>query len=152
MSPGRKQSAPVNRNQVARIVFASAESMGIRDRKLVEKLTTQVIERLERVQADYLPTLPGMEDLVDKRSRLHKPLPSEAEIEAMVKEVLNAAQPVPAEEVKPDMENTTDVTHPKEPISSVDLTETARKVLERRYLTKDKLGNTVETPEEMFRR
>ena len=35
----------------------------IRDRKLVEKLTTQVIERLERVQADFLPTLPGMEDL-----------------------------------------------------------------------------------------
>ena len=34
----------------------------------------------------------------------------------------------------------------------IQLTENARKVLERRYLLKDKEGNVVETPEQMFRR
>ena len=60
----------INRSQIAKIVFSNAESMGIRDRRLVEKLTTQVIERLEKAQAEPIPTLPGMEDLVGKRTRL----------------------------------------------------------------------------------
>ena len=64
--PGNRQSRPVNRSQIARLIFAAAESMGIRDRQLVERLTTQVIERLEKTQAEYLPTLPGMEDLVGR--------------------------------------------------------------------------------------
>ena len=46
--PRSRKSNPINRSQIARIVFANAESMGIRDRKLVERLTTQVIERLEK--------------------------------------------------------------------------------------------------------
>ena len=65
----KKHPAPVNRSLVARIVFDNAAAMGIRDRKLVERLTTQVIERLEKAQAEFLPTLPGMEDLVDKSAR-----------------------------------------------------------------------------------
>ena len=75
----KRHPVPVNRSQVARIVFANAEAMGIRDRKLVERLTTQVIERLEKAQTEYLPTLPGMEELVDKRVRRQQRLPSEAE-------------------------------------------------------------------------
>ncbi|HEV51482.1 MAG TPA: hypothetical protein ENO31_02985, partial [Thermoprotei archaeon] len=35
---------------------------------------------------------------------------------------------------------------------AVTLTETARKILEARYLIKDEKGNVVETPEGMFRR
>ena len=104
----KKRSAPVNRSQVARIVFSNAEAMGIRDRKLVEKLTTQVIERLEKAQAQALPTLPGMEDLVDRHSRRVQRLPTEAEIEAMVMEVLNAEKPVPEEEVTAEMETETE--------------------------------------------
>ncbi len=157
--PGKRQSPPVNRSQVARIVFSNAESMGIRDRRLVEKLTTQVIERLEKAQAKYLPTLPGMEDLVDKRARRQQRLPTETEIEAMVMEVLNEAkprqeEPKPAqkEEVKTAMETGTDVKSPQETASGVDLTDTARHVLERRYLRKDRQGNVIEKPEELFRR
>ena len=45
---GRRSASPVNRSQVARIVFDNAAAMGIRDRNLVEKLTAQVIERLEK--------------------------------------------------------------------------------------------------------
>ena len=50
------KKTPVDRSQVARIVFSNAESMGIRDRRLVEKLTTQVIERLEKSQTEPIPT------------------------------------------------------------------------------------------------
>ncbi len=162
---GRRAGSPVDRSQVARIVFSSAEAMGIRDRRLVERLTTQVIERLEKAQAQYLPTLPGMEDLVDKRARRAQRLPTEAEIEAMVMEVLNAAKPAPEEkpaeaarpaqkkeESEAKMESDVEVEPTEKEEASVALTETAVEVLKRRYLRKDKQGQPVETPEEMFRR
>jgi ribonucleoside-diphosphate reductase alpha chain len=148
----------VNRSQIARIVFDNAAAMGIRDRRLVERLTTQVIERLEKARAQALPTLPGMEDLVDQRSRqvFRGPLPTEAEIEAMVMEVLNAQKPAPEpvqkEEVKAEMETETEVKTPKESASADGLTATALQVLERRYLLRDSKGKVTETPEEMFRR
>jgi ribonucleoside-diphosphate reductase alpha chain len=149
---GKRHSNPINRSLVARIVFDNAAAMGIRDRKLVEKLTTQVIERLERAQAQALPTLPGMEDLVDKRARRSQRLPTEAEIEAMVMEVLNAQKPVPQEEVKAEMETETEVKTTKETTSATGLTDTALQVLEKRYLMRDHKGQVIETPEEMFRR
>ena len=46
------------RNRIARTVFTYAEAMGISDRDVIERLTDQVIERLEPV-----PPLPGWEDL-----------------------------------------------------------------------------------------
>jgi len=153
VSPNRGSSKiPVNRSQIARIVFANAEAMGIRDRKLVERLTSQVIERLEKAQAQYLPTLPGMEDLVDKRSRRSQRLPTEAEIEAMVMEILNAEKPVPKEEAKPEMDTKIEVKTPKETSSAIGLTDTALQVLQKRYLKKDNKGQVIETPEDMFRR
>jgi ribonucleoside-diphosphate reductase alpha chain len=151
---GKKQASAINRNLVARIVFDNAAAMGIRDRRLVEKLTTQVIERLERAQSRALPTLPGMEDMVDRRTRRAQRLPTEAEIEAMVMEVLNAEKTVPQEEVKSPMETEmeTEVKTTVEAAPATGLTDTALQVLERRYLLRDNRGNVVETPEEMFRR
>ena len=142
----------------------SCSSMGIRDRKLVEKLTTQVIERLEKAQQQQmLPTLPGMEDLVDIKARQSPRgrMPTEAEIEAMVMEVLNAnkpenpetpEQPERIEEVKAEMETGTGVRTTIEPASTSGLTDTALQVLEKRYLMRDNKGNIVENPEGMFRR
>src|SRR5512137_218862 len=106
----KKHPAPVSRTQIARIVFENAAAMGIRDRKLVERLTTQVIERLEKAQGEFLPTLPGMEELVDKRLRRQQHLPTEAEIEAMVMEVLNSEKPVQKQEAEPAMETKTETT------------------------------------------
>jgi len=141
----------VDSTQIARAIFAAAESMGIRDRQVVERLTTQVIERLEKTKGDYAPALPGMEELVSSRSRRRR-LPTDAEIEAMVKEILMAEQPTKREEVKPEMEPTSVVKPRIKPAAGIGLSENALQVLERRYLMKDKQGKVIETPEQMFRR
>jgi len=148
---GNRPSRPLNSSQIARVIFAAAESMGIRDRRLVERLTTQVIERLEKTQTEYLPTLPGMEDLVAKRPRRQQRLPTDAEIEAMVKEILDAEKPV-LKEAKAEMETKPEVKPQEATTSGTNLTETALHVLGKRYLKKDKQGQVIESPEEMFRR
>lgn len=149
MNPANKPL--VDRTQIARAIFAAAESMGIRDRQVVERLTTQVIERLEKTQKEYMPVLPGMEDLVGKRTHRQR-LPTDAEIEAMVKEILAAEAPPKREEVKPEMEPTSIVKPGIKPTAGIGLSENAVQVLERRYLEKDKQGKVIETAEEMFRR
>ena len=145
----------LNRTQIARAVFAAAESMGIADRKLVEQLTAQVIKRLEK--STPLPQteqpLPGMEDLVPKSRRSQKQLPSGSEIQAILEEILASKEKesVEKEEVKPKME-VTKVKPKAKPAGVIHLTENALRVLERRYLRKDAQGNVIEKPEEMFRR
>lgn len=122
------------KGEIARAVFIAAESMGISDRELIERLVEQVSQRLKVSRS-----LPGMEDFVLERSEI--PQVSSAEIKAKVEEVL--AEVSPFREV-PLGEET--------PPSSIELTPTARVVLERRYLAKDEEGRVVETPGEMFRR
>ncbi len=140
----KKHLTPINRTQVARAIFSDAESMGLRDRDKIEWLTTRVIERLEQPQ-----TLPGMEHLVPK-SRQPKRLPTNSEIHAMVREIL-AGEPTKQEEAEPTMEPITTVkTEVAQRTPGINLTENALRVLERRYLKKDKQGQVIETPEEMF--
>ena len=140
----------VNRTEIARAIFAAAESMGIPDRQLIEQLTGQVIERLE--QTEQTRPLPGMEYLVLKPRRRQKRLPTDAEIQAMVKEILAAEEPTKREEVQPKVEPTTVVQPKVQLMPGIKVTENAIRVLERRYLKKDKQGQVIETPEEMFRR
>ena len=149
--------ARVNRTHIARAIFAAAESMGMSDRKQVEKLTAQVIERLEQtpslVATEMVEQpLPGMEHLVHKSRRVQKRLPTDAEIQAMVMEILQAEKPAEPEEVKTEMEPTAIVKPKVQPAPGASLTENAIRVLEKRYLHRDKQGKVVETPEEMFRR
>jgi len=142
-----------NRSQIARIVFAAAESMGIADRRLVERVTAQVIERLERQQAQNLPpTLPGMEDLVIKRQRRQIRLPTDTDILTVVEEILAAEERKHAEEEKTKMKRTVTARPKKQPSPQVKLSENALHVLQKRYLKKDKEGKVIETPEEMFQR
>ncbi len=143
----------LNRTRIARTVFAAAESMGMADRKLIEQLAAQVIQRLEK--APPLPVaeqpLPGMEDLVPMSQRRQKRLPSGAEIQAIVEEILASKQPLQKEEVKPEMETTT-VKSTAKTTAGVNLSENALRVLERRYLKKDAQGRLIEKVEDMFRR
>jgi len=148
--------AGVDRTHIARAIFATAESMGMSDRKQVEKLAAQVIERLEQTPSLVATELveqplPGMEHLVLKPRRTRR-LPTDAEIQAMVMEILQAEKPAKPEEVKTEMEPTAIVKPRVQPAPGASLTENAIRVLEKRYLKKDKQGKVVETPEEMFRR
>ena len=150
----------LDRTRVARAVFAAAESMGIADRGLVEQLTTQVIERLERsrpVSGAEQP-LPGMEDLVPRSQRRPPRLPSVSEMQAIVEEILASKEleekgedSTHKEEVGPEMKAAT-VKPEVKSLSGVSLTENALRVLEKRYLKKDAKGRVVETPEDMFHR
>jgi len=159
MSPNKQPAnkAEVNHSRIARSIFAIAESIGMSDRKQVEKLAAQVIARLEHMPLPAAAQLveqpfPGMEELVVKPRRA-KPLPTGTEIQAMVMEILEAEKPAQREEVKPEMMEPTAAASPKaQPSSGASLTENATRVLEKRYLKKDKQGQVVETPEEMFRR
>jgi len=156
----KKSTHWLNRTRVARAVFAAAESMGIADRRLVERLTAQVIERLEqsRPSSAAEQPLPGMEDLVP-RFQLRPPrLPSGSEIQAIVEEILASKEleekgedSMHKEEVGPEMRDITAKLEVKS-VSGVSLTDNALRVLERRYLKKDAKGQVVETPQDMFHR
>jgi ribonucleoside-diphosphate reductase alpha chain len=126
----KENQKPIGRDRVARAVFAAAESMGISDRKLLEKFTEQVSQRLEVAHP-----LPGMEQFV---SRQTKQPASPSQIRAMVKEILTA------DEFSPQARS--------QVISGITLSDNALRVLERRYLTKDGEGIVIETPQELFRR
>ncbi len=147
MNIANQSKKPINRTQIARAIFAAAESMGMADRQLIEQLTNQVIERLERPQP-----LPGMEHLVPK-SHQQKRLPTNSEVQAMVREILAGKEPTKREEAESMVEPIITVKSevPRRTTDS-NLTENALRVLERRYLKKDKQGQVIETPGEMFRR
>src|SRR4030043_217559 len=153
---GKNQSGGNNHNHIARATFAAAESMGITDRKLLEELAGQIIQRLEPRQA-----LPGMEHLIPKHEA---GIPSDSQIEVAVKEILaeknKIVEPQMTKietEVEPEIKKTkaTEKQPPKmrtKTKSGVELNQNALTVLEKRYLKKDNQGQIVETPEEMFRR
>jgi ribonucleoside-diphosphate reductase alpha chain len=152
-----KQLTQFTRNQIAKATFAAAERMGISDRIHIERLARQVIERLEQKlisdKDSIIQPLPGMEQLVNTPSRQDKHVTtSEAEILTLVREFLDAEETVKPQEVIPSMkiirENEVEDTQGTE----LRLTENALKVLEKRYLQKDKNGQPIETPEQLFRR
>ena len=141
-TPENKKSKPVDRTQIARAVFADAESIGMRDRDKIEQLTSQVIQRMEQ-------PLPGMEDLVVKSRPRKRRL--ESEVQTIVRAIIAAEESAKPEEKQPEMKTAieTKVLPRKD---SLNLNENARHVLEKRYLKKDKQGQPIETPEDLFRR
>ncbi|MDO8567766.1 MAG: vitamin B12-dependent ribonucleotide reductase [Dehalococcoidales bacterium] len=171
-----KKETSLNRSQIAKAIFGAGESVGMRDRQVIEKLTAQVIERLEKPQP-----LPGMEHLIVKsRGSKKKHLPTDAEVQAIVREILAAGSPDNVEEPmklqKPaKIEEPIKVEEPlkaQEPpkreetrvetiatprpkgksTAGISFTKNAIQVLEKRYLKKDKKGQPIETAEDMLRR
>jgi ribonucleoside-diphosphate reductase alpha chain len=95
--PGELKSGPgglVNRTHIARAIYNAAASMGISDREEIDKITAQVIGRLERPAV-----LPGMEDFMPKGIKQPLPQASESDILAMVKEFLSVEKPEVAEAI-----------------------------------------------------
>ena len=137
------------RNRVARAIFASAESMGISDREMIEGLADQVIERL-----DHVPTLPGMEDFAPI---IRRPV-HETEIKSIARSILaergpEAFVPIVAKEEKAPVRALKTKAKSKEgEKAEVNISPNARAVLERRYLVKDKKGRVIESVEDMFQR
>ncbi len=154
--PGQ-QLNQFTRNQIAKATFAAAERMGISDRKRIEQLTQQVIERLENKltqdKAGLIQPLPGMEEMVSRPSAQEKRVPTnETEILALVREFLDAEEPTKSREEKQPMKITKADEMENKQSNEIKLTENALRVLEKRYLKKDKNGKPAETPEELFRR
>ncbi len=170
MTENKKESPGINRTEILKTVVADAESMGLRDRAKIEWLTSRVIDRLEQQNP-----LPGMEYLAVKARRPRLRQPTGAEIQAMVKQILEEEKPVtmqkstnkkeagfmpettvrtervdiqPKRKSKKTTENAGQEAKPER----INLTDNARQVLEKRYLKKDKQGKVIELPEEMFRR
>ena len=144
---GKTDGGLINRTQVARVIFSAAEAMGISDRKRIEELTNQVIERLERPQ-----TLPGMEHLVPKSHR-QKHIASEFEILSVVRQFLAEEEAAEDRVVKTSVQKEEPImTGKKQVTEEINLTQNAKQVLKRRYLKKDKQGNVIETPQQMFHR
>ena len=135
-----KRLTPLNSTEILRAVVADAESMGLRNRDKIEWLTSLVIERLEQQNP-----LPGMEHLLPKSRHQQKRQPTDSEIQVMVREIL-------AEETQPEKEPAMPVNTEAQVTTTINLTENARHVLERRYLKKDSQGQVIEAPEELFRR
>jgi len=136
--------------------------------------------RREQASADAVRAFPGMEAMiapapvkrasvldlnVDEILKEIMETIDQAEARAAPEEPIAAAAPEPAppapeaaaeetateaQEVRPVVQH--NVTSSSTSRDTLNLTENARHVLERRYLKKDKQGNIVETAEEMFHR
>ncbi len=128
--PHRKNSQVrfITHDEIARAVFAAAESTGISDRKILEQLTDQVTKRIKVARP-----LPGMEELVQKKHPI-----SVSQLRAIVSEVISA------DEFSPQASS--------QVVSGIKLSDNSLRVLRKRYLKKDEKGEVIETPQELFRR
>ena len=131
-NPGRKsaRARSIDQNRIVKAVFAAGEAMGITDRGMLEKFTEQVVERLRLTQP-----LPGMEKFVAQQI---KQSVSESQLQAAISEILTA------DEFSPQARG--------QVVSGIKLSQNALRVLEKRYLMKDKEGKVIETPRALFRR
>jgi len=128
---GRKASQKViGKGRVARAVFSAAESMGVSDRRFLEKFTEQLSQRLGVAQP-----LPGMEEFVLPRT-------SRSLSSSKVRDTMEGVSAM--EELSPQSGS--------QIVSGIKLSSNALRLLERRYLRKDEAGKIIETPEDLFRR
>ncbi len=152
----------LTRSQIARQIYKAAEIMGISDRQQTDDIVQQVLERIEEARSKKKPNpLPGWEELVAAAPIKGKDLPGELEIQAILKDIV-ASKKV-NKTAAPEIENTPEkpiektedkvaITSEERPTSAINLTENSLRVLEKRYLKKDKNGKPVETAADMLHR
>ncbi len=148
----RNRGSTLLHNRIARAVFGAADSIGISDRNVVERITEQVIQRLEQTYRSF----PGMEGAIPE-SRLRP-----AEIQATVKQILAEGSEMevaihPTESKRKEQRGGARRVTPTKKLRETKaepagFSENAMRVLEKRYLKKDEQGQVIETPQEMFRR
>ncbi len=136
------------RSYVAKTVFNYTQTLGLADRNEIERLTQEVISRLEKDMRteektggkNVEPALPGMEHLIGHPS---PGIPDKEKVESIVNELISEQKDTPQHAKRSEEE-----LQPTE----LKLTENARIVLEKRYLQKDSNGKVIETPEQLFHR
>ena len=122
-----------NQTYIAQVVSSYMQPLGITDRKQLEEIANLAIQRLEGI-------LPGWERFImpGAKQRL-----TDEQIVNVINEILEEKH-IKVKKLSLDKKS--------ELAKQIVLGENARIVLEKRYLKKDKQGNVVETPQDMFRR
>lgn len=129
---------PFDQEKITEAIFKAAVAVGGRDRKVAEDLSDEVVSILEdRFDGRTIPSVEEVQDIVEKVliERGHAKTAKAYILYRQRRAVLRDAKSVFVG-VEDDIK----------------LSLNATKVLERRYLKKDKSGKVVETPKEMFRR
>jgi len=124
-------------NKITEAIWKAAIAVGSKDRSLAEKLTEQVVEKLEKqLKPDEVPTVEQVQDLVEKT------LIENDQASIAKAYILYRQKRAEIRRMKLLMGVVDEL---KLPLNAI-------LVLERRYLRKDESGRVIETTSQMFRR
>jgi len=124
-------------NKITEAIWKAAIAVGSKDRSLAEKLTEQVVEKLEKqLKPDEVPTVEQVQDLVEKT------LIENGQASIAKAYILYRQKRAEIRRMKLLMGVVDEL---KLPLNAI-------LVLERRYLRKDESGRVIETTSQMFRR
>jgi len=132
--------ADFDKSKITTAIFKAAVAVGGEDRETAERLADNVVEIVHEKFAGSVPSVEDVQDAVEKV------LIEEGRAKTAKAYILYRQKRAILRELKAELLNV--------PVDEVDnkLGVNAIKVLERRYLKKDKNGQVVETPKQMFRR
>ncbi|MBI2836551.1 MAG: adenosylcobalamin-dependent ribonucleoside-diphosphate reductase [Chloroflexi bacterium] len=127
---------PFDAGKIETAIYKALVATGIDKRELAANLCRRVVELLEQRVGDDLPTVEGVQDIVEEV-------------------LMTGGYPSVAKAYVLYREQRAEVRRLKQTIGVRDdlkLSINSIKVLERRYLLKDEEGNVIETPAQLFRR
>jgi len=139
----RKRNGKVvdfDQEKITEAIWKAAQSVGGKDRDLSAALSVEVVKLVNSKFGDEVPNVEDIQDLVEKV------LIENGHARTAKSYILYRQKRAILREIKAELLNA--------PVDDVDtrLSVNAIKVLERRYLAKDKSGHVVETPKQLFRR